>query len=196
MSNMASNHTIAKMAIGLAFVLGCARGSYLFGFPAGIAFGALLTTAAVMTWDAFVAKSPFAVLRRAIAICFLAFSSAVVIAPTWISPDFQYSIDEIANERKMQAELDEVFRSDERFSSLHPYFLHRKVTNVTLHGTLPDMHAVDDARTAIRNQCPTFCSRAHLSWNVRISESGNQFRTNEGRLDTDDSASPELWQAH
>ena len=83
----------------------------------------------------------------------------------------------------MHAELSNVFRSDPRFSQLTPTITKLKATNVDLRGSLPSVAAINDARDAIRERCPIVSSGAFVSWNVRISETGERVDLRDGRLD-------------
>ena len=120
--------------LGVAFALGAVRGGYLLGWPAGIVIGSFLAFSAFLLTDAFRSNASFKPLRMVVASCFFCFALALIVAPTLISQDIQYSIDEVSNERKMRSELHKVFASDARFSSLRPNFTHLKCTNITMTG--------------------------------------------------------------
>ena len=179
MVDSANNQRLGFIAVGVAFLLGAFRGGYLLGWQAGLMLGVFLALAALAVWDAFSVND---MIRRFVAVCFFAFLLIFILAPNWLSEDIQYSIDRIANERKMRSELNNVFADDTRFSSLRPTFTHLKCTNIELSGTLPDSLSLDYARTAIGDNCPTVCEMALVSWNVRLRDSGEQIKTNDGRM--------------
>ena len=168
--------------LGVAFALGFVRGGYLLGWPAGIVLGSLLAFSTFLLTDAFRSNASFKPLRIVVASCFFCFAIAFIVAPTLISQDIQYSIDDVSNERKMRSELHRVFASDARFSSLRPNFTQLKCTSITMTGSLPDSSALDDVRAAIGDTCPTVCELALVSWNIRLDDSGEQVSTNDGRI--------------
>ena len=85
--------------------------------------------------------------------------------------------------RNMQAELSDVFRSDSRFTRLASTISKRKVTEIDLHGSLPNAVALKEARDAIRERCPSVSSGALVSWHVRLSDTGERVNVSDGRLD-------------
>lgn len=178
-----SNHKHVAAAMIAAFLLGGFRGARLLGWPTGIFLGACLAFAVFLAWDAFTNRERFTHLRQLFAAGFALFMLALIFVPTWISPSFQYTIDTIRDERNMHVELSDVLGSDDRFSLLTPTITQRKATSVDLHGSLPSTAALNDARDAIRERCPTVSSSALVSWHVDIAETGKRVELNDGRLD-------------
>jgi hypothetical protein len=148
--------------------------------------GVFLAFAAFLVRDAFNSNARFRMFRRIAAVCFFAFVLTFILVPTWISQDVDYSIDQVANERKMRSELTNMFLADSRFSTLRPKFAHLKCTNIELSGSLPDSPSLDDARAAIADNCPTVCEVALVSWNVHLRDSGERIKTNDGRIGQQD----------
>ena len=173
---------IVLVLLAAAFLLGVARGGYLLGWPAGVMLGVFLAVSGFLLTDAFRSSARLKPLRIIAASCFFCFVLAFVVAPTLISQDIQYSIDRVSNERKMRSELNNVFASDHRFSSLRPRFTQLKCTNITLTGSLPDSSSLDDVRAAIGDNCPTVCELALVSWNIRLTDSRKQIKVNDGRM--------------
>ncbi len=182
MGNALGNTRLAPFLFCVAFVVGACRGGYLFGWPAGLMLGGALAFSAFLLSDAFLSKSRFKTLGIAAASCFFCFVLAVIVAPTWLSQDVQYSIDNISNERKMRSELHDVFDDDVRFSSLRSSFTQLKCMNITMSGSLPDASSLDDVRAAIADNCPTVCEMALVSWGIRLNDSGERIETNDGRM--------------
>lgn len=178
-----AKHKTVAVVILAAFVLGATRCVTLLGWPTGMLLGGCLAFSVFLVIDAFSSLKRLACFRRGVATCFALFMLAVILAATWISPDFQYSIDRIAAERAMRRELTSVFDSDERFELLTSSISTRKATYVELRGSLPNTGALEDARDAIREQCPSVSAGALVSWSVKISDTGQRIELNDGRLD-------------
>jgi len=164
MGDVKTKIRLVPILLGVAFLFGAIRGGYLLGWPSGILLGVSLAFAAFLMWDAFRSDVRFRL----------------------ISQDIQYSIDQVANERRMRAELNAVFVNDGRFSSLRPKFTQLKCTNITMTGSLPDSSSLNDVRVAISTNCPTVCEMALVSWNIHLRDSGEQINANDGRMGRDD----------
>ena len=164
------------------FLLGAFRGGFLFGWASGLFIGTCFGLSGLMLWDSFASKIRFDFLRQAVAISCFAFLLLFILVPTWMFQSANYSIDRTAIERKMRSELNEVFLDDSRFSSLRTEFTRLKGTHVSLTGNLPDSSAFDDARAAIGNSCPTVCEMAHVSWDIRLTDSHEHLKKNDGKM--------------
>jgi hypothetical protein len=167
------NRAISTYSFLAILVAGAfARGSYLLGFPVGIAY---LVVAAGLVYLVQRPSSKM-VVRKSRWTLVVALAAAMMF-PTFVSSDVKFSVEQRAAERYMRAEVRAILKSDPRFAELRVTSDRSKVVMVTVSGSTRSKAVFDVLDNRLRSIRPHY-SPSILIWRVTDRATGMSLEGN------------------
>jgi hypothetical protein len=161
------------MFAAVAVAVTC-RGYYLLGTGYAIVGAVVSSGVAFVVWRAFFSVRRFPRLERTIALVLAGSVLTVYAFPAYVSPQWNWLIEEHRTERLTHAQLKAILQSNPKFARLRFSCKYEKCIHVHVYGTIDNESDLRGLRRAIYDICPQVGS-GFLYWDVTIEDNGIRF---------------------